>query len=385
MNSPINLTEIIIVNGTGVFCLLSLLMSKRANKTSKRVGEDLSNTIVLINLVALVLETISFWVDGKPGKLIYVLQVLSNAFLIFSVIFTGYMWCLFVEFKVYHSMKRVYKRARILMVPVLISLVCVGCDCFGTDLYFSISKDNVYIRGSMSLMVYLFVTFYYLYSIVIVYIAKYKGSQIHFFPVYTFVLPCIIGTLVQGMNYGTAMGWFSVAIALLLVEMQLQKEESFVDDLSGLYNRKYLEFSFQQIQLKKDYRIYGIMMDINFFKKINDTLGHSVGDDAIRTVGKLLSQWVDISDTVIRFAGDEFIILCINKTEEEVCSLMDTIRSNLLNYNKTGRKPYQLSFSMGYTKYLKTHRKLDDFLRDMDKVMYEDKEKFHQEYKKNYR
>lgn len=64
---------------------------------------------------------------------------------------------------------------------------------------------------------------------------------------------------------------------------------------------------------------------------------------------------------------------------------MDTIRSNLLNYNKTGRKPYELSFSMGYTKYSKTHRKLDDFLRDMDTVMYEDKEKFHQEYKKNYR
>ena len=385
MNSPINLAEIIIVNGTGVFCLLSLLMSKHVNKTSKRVGEDLFNTMVFVNLVALVLEAISFGIDGKPGKLIYVLQVLSNAFLIFSVVFTGYMWCLFVEFKVYHSMKRVYKRVRILMVPVLVSLFCVGCDCFGAGLYFSISKDNVYIRGSLSLLVYLFVTFYYFYSIVIVYIAKYKGSQIHFFPVYTFVLPCVIGTLVQGMNYGTAMGWFSVAIALLLLEMQLQKEESFVDDLSGLYNRKYLEFSFRQIQLKKDYRIYGIMMDINFFKKINDTLGHTVGDDAIRTVGKLLSQWVDISDTVIRFAGDEFIILCINKTEEEVCSLMDTIRSNLLNYNKTGRKPYQLSFSMGYTKYLKTHRKLDDFLRDMDKVMYEDKEKFHQEYKKNYR
>ena len=358
-------------------------MSKHVNKTSKRVGEDLFNTMVFVNLVALVLEAISFGIDGKPGKLIYVLQVLSNAFLIFSVVFTGYMWCLFVEFKVYHSMKRVYKRVRILMVPVLVSLFCVGCDCFGAGLYFSISKDNVYIRGSLSLLVYLFVTFYYFYSIVIVYIAKYKGSQIHFFPVYTFVLPCVIGTLVQGMNYGTAMGWFSVAIALLLLEMQLQKEESFVDDLSGLYNRKYLEFSFRQIQLKKDYRIYGIMMDINFFKKINDTLGHTVGDDAIRTVGKLLSQWVDISDTVIRFAGDEFIILCINKTEDEVCLMMDTIRSNLLNYNKTGRKPYELSFSMGYIKYSKTHRKLDDFLRDMDKEMYEDKKKFHQGYVKN--
>ena len=180
----------------------------------------------------------------------------------------------------------------------------------------------------------------------------------------------------QGMHYGIATGWFSVAIAILLVEIQLQKEESFVDELSGLYNRKYLEFFYKQIRVKKFAQVYGIMMDLNLFKQINDTYGHTVGDDAIRTVSTLLSHWVETPDTVIRFAGDEFIIVCVNKTQNEVTELMDHIRKKLSDYNRSGKKPYDLSFSMGYTKYSDEYKKLDEFLRDMDKMMYEDKEEF---------
>ena len=51
-----------------------------------------------------------------------------------------------------------------------------------------------------------------------------------FFPVYTFVLPCVFGTCVQGLQYGISTGWFAVAMALMFVEFQLQKEEAFVDD-----------------------------------------------------------------------------------------------------------------------------------------------------------
>lgn len=59
----------------------------------------------------------------------------------------------------------------------------------------------------------------------------------------------------------------------------------------------------------------------NLFKKINDTYGHTVGDDAIRTVSRLLSHWVGTPDTVIRFAGDEFTIICVNKSQNEVTAL----------------------------------------------------------------
>lgn len=378
MNSQINITEILIINGAGVFCLLFLIVTRRSfNKSGKRVGEYLFNGMIAVSMAALLLEMLSFYIDGMPGRFIYVVQYISNALLLPATTLVGYLWCLFVEFKIFHNMRRIHILTRVLVVPVVLAYLLAISDCLlQTGCLFTISKDNVYARGTFGAFNYAILAFYYLYSIVVVYMAKHKGSRIHFFPVYTYVLPCILGTIVQGLHYGVAAGWFAVAIALLLVEMQLQKEESFVDELSGLYNRKYLEFFYKQMQHKKYSQIFGVMMDINLFKKINDTYGHTVGDDAIRTVGRLLSDWVGISDTVIRFAGDEFIIICTSRTEQEIAEMIAAIKKNLVKYNRMERKPYELSFAMGYTQYSSDYMCLDEFLRDMDQKMYEDKDIF---------
>lgn len=376
MNGTINFQEITIINGAGVFCLLFLLYSRYTNKSTKRVGDNIVNGIIVVTVINLIIETASFYIDGLPGKYIYFLQYFTNSIVVFSTTFVGYVWCLFTEFKIHRSLKMLHKKAIILCGPVIVQLIMIIADCFGTGFLFCVSADNVYSRGKFVILSYVFLGFYYLYSIIAVHVAKHRGNQIHFFPVYTFVLPCIIGTVVQGLNYGVAAGWFSVAIAILLIEMQLQKEESFVDELSGLYNRKYLEFMYNQIQNKKAQDVFGIMMDINYFKKINDVFGHTVGDDAIRTISMLLSQWVEGPDMVIRFAGDEFVIICINKSENDMVDLIKRIKRNLDEYNSLKKKPYELTVAAGYTEYTQEHLKLDDFLREMDRKMYEDKNSF---------
>ena len=277
MNSSINLTEILIVNCAGIFCMLFLFYSKYSNKSVRRVGDILYDCLIALTIIMLSLETVSFYWDGAPGKAVYVMQSIVNALLIVGTTITGYLWCLFVEFKIHHSLKLVRKRACFLVIPILINSVFVILDCFGTGIMFSISEQNVYQRGHISVLSYIFLAFYYIYSICIVYRAKHRGTQMRFFPVYSFVLPCVFGTCVQGLQYGISTGWFAVAMALMCVEFQLQKEEAFVDDLSGLYNRKYLDFYFSQMLLKKNSGIYGIMMDINLFKKINDVYGHATG------------------------------------------------------------------------------------------------------------
>ena len=249
MNGSINIAEILIANCTGILCLLSLSGSKYVDKSTKRTGEYLFSGMITLCILSLVMETLSFLIDGMPGKTIHILQYISNALLISGAPMMGCIWCLFVEFKIHRSLKRVNKIAFVLAIPAVIIALFVVLDCFGVGLLFVISRDNVYARGRFEGLSYTCICFYYLYSIVVVYLAKHKGSQIHFFPVYTYVLPCVMGTIVQGMHYGIATGWFSVAIAILLVEIQLQKEESFVDELSGLYNRKYLEFFYKQIRV----------------------------------------------------------------------------------------------------------------------------------------
>ena len=60
---------------------------------------------------------------------------------------------------------------------------------------------------------------------------------------------------------------------------------------------------------KKSKLVIGIMMDVNHFKSINDRFGHTTGDDAIRELGRLISEITTERDMAFRYAGDEFIII----------------------------------------------------------------------------
>lgn len=101
------------------------------------------------------------------------------------------------------------------------------------------------------------------------------------------------------------------------------------DPLTGLYNRKYLEESLKTIvsQAKRANISYGILMaDIDFFKMINDTYGHDVGDEAIKIVSQTLIENTRESDIVIRFGGEEFIVLLHNCNEDFVFEIAEKIR-----------------------------------------------------------
>jgi diguanylate cyclase (GGDEF)-like protein len=110
---------------------------------------------------------------------------------------------------------------------------------------------------------------------------------------------------------------------------QILEKSARTDALTGLYNRKYLEESIELItsQAKRAETTYGILMvDIDHFKMINDTYGHDVGDEAIRIIARTLEESIRDSDSVVRFGGEEFIVLLYNCTQEAVFSIAEKIR-----------------------------------------------------------
>ncbi|XPV82132.1 MAG: GGDEF domain-containing protein [Halarcobacter sp.] len=101
------------------------------------------------------------------------------------------------------------------------------------------------------------------------------------------------------------------------------------DPLTGLFNRKYLEESVKTIvsQAKRSGITYGVFMaDIDYFKMINDTYGHDVGDEAIKIISQTLIENVRESDIVVRFGGEEFIVLLYNCDEEYILEVAEKIR-----------------------------------------------------------
>jgi len=111
---------------------------------------------------------------------------------------------------------------------------------------------------------------------------------------------------------------------------QLQ-ESSRRDPLTNLYNRKYLEEFIDEATLDniQNGTQYGVLMaDIDYFKMINDTYGHTVGDEALKIIAKVLSDTISSKDLVVRYGGEEFIVILYACDRERLSSIAQKIRTD---------------------------------------------------------
>lgn len=370
----INLEEIVIVNIAGMLVLLLSLLSRIESKREKHLDDYFFDTMIGIAFVTLAAEIATFLLDGKPGALVYSLQYLINAYMFLASSATGTLWVLYVDYRIYHSLKRIQKLLPLVVVPFALIVVLVVCDLFGAGLLFSITEQNVYQRCNLGILPYVFLLYDYSLSLILAFLAVKRNNHVYFFPVLSFVVPVLIGTMVQAMRYGLSAGWFSVSLALMFVQMQLNNQNAFVDDLSGLYNRKYYQYVISKLTCsKKSKLVIGIMMDVNHFKSINDQFGHTIGDDAIRELGRLISEITTERDMAFRYAGDEFIIISTADQTQDAEQLVDALLQKTAEFNAASRKPYQLSLAIGYTLSKTAELDFDKFLHQMDMQMYEAK------------
>lgn len=366
----INIPEILVANGTGAFLVLFLLLYRIRISQTNQFDEKAYNFMLIVTFIATINETLSFIIDARPGFIFYILQYISNTICTDASVIVGYCWCLFVEYHIHRNFKRIKKKSRILSVPLIIATILIFINLLGTGIIFDISKENVYTRGPMNFILYIFVFVYYIESIYTVQKAKNDSILVEFFPIYFFIIPCMIGTMIQGFFFGISTIWLCVAIAFIIVYIEIQISISFIDDLSGLYNRKYMNHYLDKLQNDKPKHVYGFLMDINDFKTINDIYGHLKGDQAIIQFGKILQHSIDKDSVAIRMGGDEFVIFAILKSNEEALALKKHIEQNVRQFNTNSTEPFHLSFSIGIAKY---SGNIETFLSSMDDSMYEAK------------
>jgi len=367
-----NIPEILIVNGIGLFLLLRLLYTRSGGLESHFPWERLFTAMILLTILGTASEAVSFLLDGThfPGS--RGLNTLLNTLCFLASSTVGYLWCLYVEFRIFNSPRRVRKTA-LRLLPALILVYVLFLINLKTRFLFYISEDNMYHRGEYIAVPYLVVFFYYFYSLCLNDISKKNGLHLRTMSTLVFVGPCIIGTLIQGLFYGISLGWTCVAIALVHVYQQTQFLNFYTDSLSMLYNRRYLDRVLRQIDHDKLPNVYGIMIDVNDFKYINDTFGHGAGDRAIQYIARILSQSISSSALAIRYAGDEFVLLLRAVEPASIPALVRRVERNVTEWNEATSEPFRLSFAMGYSHFDPAQMTVDEFLTDMDQKMYENK------------
>jgi diguanylate cyclase (GGDEF)-like protein len=149
------------------------------------------------------------------------------------------------------------------------------------------------------------------------------------------------------------------------------------DYLTGLYNRRYFyQEMHEYIEEIKDggERFAVAMLDIDHFKKVNDTYGHDVGDRVIVTLSNILQSSTNPRDLVARFGGEEFCIILKQVTRESAFNILERIRLEVENYSFAVDKSTHINFTISIgTVIHNTSDTLEDTLNEADMMLYKAK------------
>ncbi|MDC7218755.1 MAG: diguanylate cyclase [Spirochaetales bacterium] len=152
-----------------------------------------------------------------------------------------------------------------------------------------------------------------------------------------------------------------------------------IDTLTGLPNRRqFFRFAADEIaQAERDNSPFSlIILDIDFFKRVNDTFGHNAGDEALKTVSQILGNNMRAGSLCARYGGEEFVALLPRTSSEEASKVMERLRAIIENSPvEFGEHLIQITASFGISTYLpQKGMTLDTCLDQADQAMYRAKD-----------
>lgn len=369
-----NMQAIVITNLIGCAMLIILLISSYLVRQRKTLSDKLFTSMIVMTGFACMVETLTFFCDGKSFFGAGAIIMLGNTYLYSTNMCVSALWCIYTVLKLYQNTERIKKYYRIICIPAVIMIIIIIINLKGRFL-FTIDENNSYKRRPLIYALYGVTAFYLVFTVFLRYRYKIRCGRVKFFPIWMLLAPPIIGTLIQIFNYGVSLAWTSVALGLVGIHMALQNEHSYIDPLTRLYNRNYLDYALAVISGKSTCTA-GLLIDLDYFKSINDKYGHSVGDEALIDAALIIQSSVPEKADAIRFAGDEFIVIIHNSSEEEINETAENIKRAVKDFNENGQKIYKLSFSIGSSIFT-SGSSVDEFFSRMDENMYSEKREKH--------
>ncbi len=150
------------------------------------------------------------------------------------------------------------------------------------------------------------------------------------------------------------------------------------DVMTGLYNRAYFEETIQKLTLSPPAQLSVIVLDLNYLKRTNDSLGHQAGDKLIRRAAEVLNAaFANLSSDYVaaRIGGDEFAVIFLDKDENEIAELLKQIQLLIEINNRYYREPV-LSISCGAATS-QTGMSIEKVIQIADDAMYANKTENH--------
>ena len=346
------------LNGICLLLLLWVLVTLRKNE-----GLHTRNVVlyreVSLTMFVLLIDMLWLAIEGKPGAVFHHMNLVLNVlyYSLGALTFVGWLLFALYLYKPHLCTNKII--ISILMFPdLLITLAAISSPW--THWIFSVDMKNVVRQGRYCFLVQSVIFAYYLVAFVIsVYSMLKRGYLIKSLRRIPVTFPCMLilfaASIILFVTRSFDSLWPVFSVMLVLVYADIQFERISLDSLTGLNNRSYFDkrisiATSSPAPVGKD--LYLFLMDIDFFKKINDSYGHLEGDAAIKKTADILRAVCSEEHAVIsRYGGDEFACIYYCAGDREADALKEKILNAFEERNRNSNEAFPINVSVGYAMF----------------------------------
>lgn len=287
----------------------------------------------------------------------------------------AYCWFGYAESKQGSKIYSSFKLLKIFMVPfVIMALFTVSTPLHKLCFYFD---GNHYVRGVLNVPFTVICSSFVVYSgissLIRSFNKKYYSKAVLLRLLFSYTVLLALAETLQ-LFVGSVMPFrcLFATLVFMVITLRGMTEIVTVDALSNVNNRFAFDHA-MDLRLSSDEEFYLIMLDVDNFKRINDTYGHITGDNAIRYTAQAIIKAVPHNYFVARYGGDEFAIIAPADDKSVIESTEGKIQDALNDIVKTHNSPLEISISSGYARRSKQDDNAPDIIEKADAMLYEKK------------
>lgn len=341
------------------FLLYSIIVLDKNSKINNIYIISLS-----LNLVIIALDVaFNFFINRMDSISIFVPRIIGGLIFMLSP-FLPYLFLQFVcsYFTTPYKIKRLTK-----MFFIVLFILNFAVAIFSFK-----SRTFIEINIAENLLPFLLGTVFLTYSIFIVFTSKRKLIYFEYIYITTMSIIVFALVLIQLFLIKTMFIWSGSTFTLILMFIVIQQRELYRDSLTGARNRLVLKKCIDAYNKKTGGNLSVVMIDLDYFKNINDSYGHSEGDYVLKTFVKVMQKVYSENGIVIRMGGDEFLVLIYKISTIEVNELIKKMSKLIDRYNNKGVKPYRIKYSCASGTY-NNDISIEQFIHEIDLKMYQNK------------
>lgn len=331
-------------------------------------------TLICLTISILILEILSVVLNSSDYIDFIVAQKVVNTLGFTLTPLVPIVATLYAYKKINKFKKISISKLGCLAIPLIINGI-LSLGSYHFNWIFSITDENLYVRGPLFFVSPMTSFFYYIIHLLFLYNRHKEVSKEKLIILGSLTLFPAMLSIFQLYYFVYLTIWNSVGLAVVINYIFIMHEQAKRDPLTGLGNRMAYEEYITLWNKKSNITLAVVNIDLDGFKNINDVYGHQEGDEVLKLFARNLEEVFGGIGFAIRWGGDEFILLLNEKRREILEKYVKTLNDKIDAYNDSNDRAYRIQFSCGIAIYDDSFDNVYEFIRHSDKLMYEEKQK----------